>query len=330
MANRRIIFECRVGSHLFGTNTPASDEDFHGVFLPSTEDLLGLYQCPTEWRANEKVTEGERNGAGDVDRKYFSLQRFLQLALQGQPAQLEMLCAPASAIVTQTEEWDHIKSLLGSIVSRQGVRPFLGFALSQAHKTTIKGENLNKLRELIAAARPLVEADSRARVGDFLYYDPRVNSEFAVFAGVPVTYLFNFSGFAQIEVAGRQFNPGILVRSFLEALLKLESRYGKRSEAAAVNGIDYKSLSHAVRLVSEAEEFLLTGRITLPRPDAAFILAIKQGHVERDWFAFLTAEIDRLERDVLPLSPLPNEPDAQAVAYRCERVLKEHLNTYRY
>ena len=138
----------------------------------------------------------------------------------------------------------------------------------------------------------------------------------------------NTQGFAQVEVAGRQFNPGILLRSFIEALRNLESRYGKRAQAAAAEGLDYKSLSHAVRLIGEAEEFLLHGRITLPRPDAAFVLAVKQGQIERDWFAFLTGEIDRIERDVVPLSLLPEEPDHSAIASLCVSELHRHLNSY--
>ena len=38
------IFQCWVGSHLYGTNTETSDEDFGGIFSPSLKDSLQFAQ----------------------------------------------------------------------------------------------------------------------------------------------------------------------------------------------------------------------------------------------------------------------------------------------
>ena len=35
-----ILFLCKFGSHLYGTNTPESDEDFKGVYLPTLEQCI--------------------------------------------------------------------------------------------------------------------------------------------------------------------------------------------------------------------------------------------------------------------------------------------------
>ena len=42
-------------------------------------------------------------------------------------------------------------------------------------------------------------------------------------------------------------------------------------------GIDWKAMSHAVRVARQAIELLDTGRITFPRPDREQLVAIKQG-----------------------------------------------------
>ena len=34
------LFECVHGSHLYGLNTPESDIDYKGVFMPSIDELL--------------------------------------------------------------------------------------------------------------------------------------------------------------------------------------------------------------------------------------------------------------------------------------------------
>ena len=44
-AEENRILEVRVGSHLFGTDTPESDLDLFGVFMPWDENLFGFQRC---------------------------------------------------------------------------------------------------------------------------------------------------------------------------------------------------------------------------------------------------------------------------------------------
>lgn len=305
MVPRKIIFECRVGSHLYGTNTPESDEDFFGVFMPGSYDLFGLQNCPTEWTEDKKRAKAEKkNGVGDVDRKYFSIKRFLSLASQGQPGQLEMLFAPDSAIISKTEEWDYLRRRYKTVfMAKSAISPFLGFAASQAHKATIKGENLALIRKLIGALEITLVRRSRAKISDLI---SDIDGNKCLLLQQKVDYFVNDYGHAMIRIAGRQFDVGLLASGMFASLNQLCDRYGKRSDAAAESGYDFKSLSHAVRLVSEAEEYLLTGLITLPRPDAAFLLEVRRGFVDRDWHQFLQAEIERIKTDVMPHSLLPD------------------------
>lgn len=44
----KIIMETVFGSHLYGLNTPTSDKDYKGIFLPHPRDiLLGKAQEPS-------------------------------------------------------------------------------------------------------------------------------------------------------------------------------------------------------------------------------------------------------------------------------------------
>lgn len=309
---RDIIFECRVGSHLFGTNRPDSDEDFQGVFLPSREELLGIEDPVREWDQSNKASTTDKNTLGDIDRKYYSLRRFCQLALQGQPGQLEMLFAPMSCVTTIRGYWDVILGQRNIFFSKSAIRPFLGFAASQAHKAHIKTENLNLIRALLDAVKPLYRQDNRIRIRDIL-------TDGAI-CGIPIKRFINEYGWDMVEIAHRQYNIGGLVRAFIESLTILESRYGQRVQRAANKGEDYKSLMHAYRLIGEAEEFLLTGLITLPRSNATYLKRIREGTVEQDWHSFLLAEIERIESDVLYRSDLPDKPNALAVEALCIKI----------
>ncbi|MGZ3306580.1 MAG: DNA polymerase beta superfamily protein, partial [Asticcacaulis sp.] len=52
------------------------------------------------------------------------------------------------------------------------------------------------------------------------------------------------------------------------------------SRAAETNqGVDWKAMSHAVRIAGEAVEFLRTRSITFPRPEASHLVAIKLGQI---------------------------------------------------
>jgi predicted nucleotidyltransferase len=333
-SHRLIIFESWIGSHLYGTSTAHSDEDFQGVFIPSEQDLLGLRRAPLEISSGKKQSIGSRNQAGDMDRKHYSIQRFIELAAEGQPAMLEMLFVPASLVVTSTPQWEDVLACREAFLSQQSIRPFLGFAQAQANRATLKGKNLQLVQALIEVLSPRVAEQSRIVVSELL--DIEANSILeaqrnlghsvkAKLGDVPVDYLFNERNYPQIDIAGRRFDPGILAKSLLDSLRTLEERYGNRVRKAADAGYDFKSLSHACRLIGEAEELLSTGRITLPRPDATLLLQIKQGLIDRDWFDFLTTEIARIDQDILTKSPLPKTPDMEKLESLCINLQRQQI-----
>jgi predicted nucleotidyltransferase len=63
-----LICEIKFGSHLYGTATERSDEDYIGVFLPSVEEIL-LGRIPKT--ANSSLKDDTRkNEAGELDATY--------------------------------------------------------------------------------------------------------------------------------------------------------------------------------------------------------------------------------------------------------------------
>lgn len=91
---------------------------------------------------------------------------------------------------------------------------------------------------------------------------------------------------------------------------RLVDEYGERAlQAERDEGIDWKALSHAVRVGREALELLQTGRITFPLPYASELLAIRRG--ERPYDA-VGEEIEQLLEAVeaaAMCSALPDTPD---------------------
>src|SRR5262249_33584156 len=99
--------------------------------------------------------------------------------------------------------------------------------------------------------------------------------------------------------------------------------YGDRArEAESRAGVDWKALSHAVRIGREAIEFLTTGALTFPLREADHLLRIKRGELP---YESIAEEIERLVAEVevaASASPLPEAPDEDfidafvAAAYR--------------
>jgi hypothetical protein len=88
-----------------------------------------------------------------------------------------------------------------------------------------------------------------------------------------------------------------------------------RPELVEAHGYDTKYAMHAARLGYQGVELLRTGQLTLPmpEPERSSVMAIRTG--ERS-FDEAIAEIEAVERtlaEALETSPLPAEPDRQAV-----------------
>lgn len=326
MKERKIILETYVGSHLYGTNRIDSDEDFQGVFLPSRHDLLSVHNCPTEWSLSTKISTTAQNTKGDVDRKFYGLKRFFHLAAEGQPGQIELFFAPADKVLSYDPIWSEILDNIGLFLSRKSIAPFIGFSLSQAYRSVMKGETLNLLQSLIkwydSADRTSLVRQSSTLLKDFMN-----NGELHLDVH-PMKLVTNAHKFIMVEIGGKTYDVGLKLKTFINNLKELESRYGSRTRSAANNTYDYKSLMHAYRLLGEGEELLKYGKITFPRPkeEVEFLKSVRLGTCgDIDHWTELTNKIDRLRQEIEPKSHLPKESDHARINELCIEILSREL-----
>lgn len=102
-----LIFECIAGSKLVGVNLDNADDDRMGLCIEPPEWALGLRRF--EQYVGRTQPMGERSGEGDTDRVIYSLRKWAQLALSGNPTVLQLLFVPGTA--------DHESDPEGMIVS---------------------------------------------------------------------------------------------------------------------------------------------------------------------------------------------------------------------
>jgi hypothetical protein len=297
------VVKIRFGSHLYGTNTPESDVDFKYVHIPSAKDIL-LQRVQDSIKTGRSKEEGEKNQPGDVDAESYSLQRYLNLLAEGQTVALDMLFAPDSSLLYASPLWRHIQNNSHRLLTKKSAA-FLGYCRQQANKYGIKGSRVDSVKTASAfftnavsvygpthkvGAVPMLRSlqDEHTRI--FTTFDVREESYFECCnRKVPLT--------ASIKLAS-------------EIYTRVYESYGDRARKAQSNeGVDWKALSHAVRVGHEALELLDTGRITLPLPIAPHLLDIKQGRLP---YQEVSGEIERLLESVekaAETSTLPDEVD---------------------
>jgi hypothetical protein len=305
---RRIV-RIKFGSHLYGTSTPASDLDFKSVYIPTARDIL-LQRAKGSMNTARKKAEKEKNLPGEVEEESYSLQRYLGLAAEGQTVALDVLFAPEwSMTEPPADAWRELVANRDRFLTRRSAA-FVGYCKTQANRYGIRGSRVAAARSALKLLSALVEQrGATSKLGEF---DDQVT---AAIDGVEHSALIditlgNGAVIRHWDVCGRKLPFTSSVKNARDIVQKLVDEYGTRALQAESNqGIDWKALSHSVRVGTQAIELLRTGKVTFPLPNAAHVVAIKTGQLP---YQVVAEEIEGLLVQVeaeAAVSPLPDAPD---------------------
>lgn len=306
------ILEIKFGSHLYGTDTPNSDLDLKGIYLPTAREIV-LHSYKKTISTTRPKREHERNNKDDVDIEIFSLDRYVELLTQGQTVALDMLFAPHHSYTYtcwDTGIMDDIQLNKEKFLSKSMCNSFFGYAKQQAAKYGVKGFRVAALREALEFVK---QFDNKTKLEecDPEFYFRKNNSEHIRFVDCKGP---NGTISTHLEVCDKKYPLHASVKYVKEQLQRRFEEYGHRALLAEKNeGVDWKALSHAVRVNSQAKELLQDHHITFPRPDKDLLLEIKLGHMDYKVVAEIIeqglAEMTELEKT----STLPDAPDMEFV-----------------
>jgi len=142
------IVKLKFGSHLYGTNTPESDIDYKGVFLPTIDEIF-LNRIPKSINTNSKKSGAtSKNTKDDIDCEIYSLHYFIQLACEGQTVALDMLYAPNNMIIEKSKVWDEIVKNRSKF-NTKNLKAFVSYARKQAAKYSCRGSRLNTIEKIL-------------------------------------------------------------------------------------------------------------------------------------------------------------------------------------
>lgn len=307
-ADMDLVVQIKFGSYLYGTNTPQSDEDYKSVYVPEAREIL-LQRVVDSVAIGKKVkAEGERNLPGDTDNECYSLQRYLGLISEGQTVAVDMLFAPNPMHTSVL--WRRIQLNSDKLVTKRSAA-FVGYCRTQANKYGIKGSRVGSARNALERFELLVGAHgTTAKVGEFFGPEDEIFDEHTrtLRKDTPVGVARYF------ECCNRMVGFNNTVKEAASIYRRIHENYGDRARLAETNqGIDWKALSHAVRVGREALELLNNHSITFPLPYAAHILEIKQGKLP---YQTVAEEIEQLLEAVegaAEKSTLRDSPDRQFI-----------------
>jgi hypothetical protein len=300
------IVRIKFGSHLYGTNTPTSDTDYKSVHIPDGRSIL--LQRPQDSVGTKVKRDGEKNSPEDVDDESYSLQRFLGLAAEGQTACIDMLFASPQSLVATSRLWEFIIANRHRLLTKKSAA-FVGYCRQQANKYGIKGSRVAAAKKATDFfAKAIVTVGSTTKLWEIASMVRELTDEHTQIIQQVVNRAGDLGTF--LECCNRKVDFNSTCKQAHEVFSRIYENYGNRARLAQTNeGVDWKALSHAVRVALEAIELLTTGHITFPLYAADHILAIKQGRLS---YGAVSSEIEQLlvqvENAALN-SLLPDQPD---------------------
>lgn len=325
----KMIMETVFGSHLYGLETPTSDKDYKGIYLPHPREiLLGTAKKSIDTSTGDK---NSKNGVNDVDRQIYSLQKFISLACDGDTVAIDMLHADDSKLIANSDIWQYLRANRSRFYTTE-LTGLFGYVRKQAAKYGVKGSRLAALREVYDVLQKTDNAhyDEKAtslvntKVSDIANKLPTNEFCRAIMHYSEKGGMQNF-----YEVLGRKFQYTITVAEMKKSVYKLWDEYGERArQAEANNGIDWKALSHALRGGMQLIQIFKEGDIVYPLPDSAFLKMVKAGGVP---FATVQEALESTMCEVEKLAAVsgyPKEVDRDFWNDFIERVYSDHVVRY--
>ena len=333
----KLISRFLTGSHLYGTSTELSDEDERGVFIPCAASIYGFI-------------EGEHHLSylsGKDDIAYYSIQHFFKLALTCNPTIIEMLFIPPDMLLGQTWEWQRIQANRHLFLSRRARRSFKGYAYEQLarirrHRRWLLDPPKKKPEREDFGLPPEKKLIPSDQVGAFNSLVIKFLQEVRDYHQLKddLLKMEETHNFHKIAIMSSKLHEGTelstfmpdVSQNFIHAIQKegtyksakkewdsyqqwKKSRNPERAVLEEKFGYDTKHASHLFRLLSEGQEMLETGHLTLPRPDADEILKVKNGHYSYDVLMQTVDHYDTVFDRII--SPLPNEPAMKEANQLC-------------
>lgn len=293
-----IICKTVYGSKLYHMDSVLSDTDIRGIFVPKKSDCyLGKIKDTID-------------GMGDT--QFFSVQKFLRLAAEGQSVAIEMLYS--NQVFSTSYHWEILAKESNRFLSKK-MKNFCGYAKAQAIKYSSRADRLNDIITLRDFIRNWCNTTPNTIIG----CQPLDAKIFAIWDILPegVNYKKSTNQFNRSKdnrvyiICGRELQVHCTVEHLLKFIDILEGEYGERVKKAAAQQVDFKSLSHAFRVTYQAQQLIKERTLTFPAKEIEFLRDIKFGKLDlvNDRLDVRLDDLIQETDELMAASDLPDEVD---------------------
>jgi hypothetical protein len=346
-----ILLEAISGSRAYGTAVSTSDTDVRGIFYQPFDSYLG-------WDYQEEVSEDKQN------IKFFELSKFLRLLAQNNPNILELLNVPDDCIIYRNPILDLISDVqvlskkcrdtfgnyaIAQIKKARGLKKKIVNPVDLDNKRSIldfcfvlsnkDGQRETSLRNWLSENEFEQEFCGITRI-DFmrdmyrLHYDFSKENDYKglvrdeshtslLLSSIPKETM------SSTEIGWLYYNEDgykAYLRDYSEYKRWTEERNEVRYQETLSHGkgYDQKNMMHCFRLLDMALEIARDGIVRVRRPDAGFLLSIRQG--DQDYDDLLAkAQVKIAELDsIYEKSNLPDNPDYEGLE-NLHKVMRKKL-----
>ena len=299
----KILYKTKIGSHLFGTDTPDSDVDYVAIYLPTKEDLI--LEKVRHVINNDTNKSNTKNTKEDIDYKVVSLHHWLKLLAKGETNAVDILFSMFREDTIEYKDdffFKYFKDLAPSLISKN-CNAFIGYANAQAKKYQLKTARYTELLTLIQKLKTLPPT---SQLVNHLETLSALNLEYTKIIRAPGPQ--KTIDCYYLEVLGRKYSEYVSIEFILARLEKVETDYASRAKHSQTT-VEWKSLSHAIRVIDEVEEFMKTKHIVFPLKNVKYIKKVKAGKVPlEEVLAYMTEKTEKIDT-LIKESKLPERLD---------------------
>ena len=195
----------------------------------------------------------------------------------------------------------------------RNLHSFVGYCVGQSKVYNVRGERFNELHSFVKYFNDLVKEQGSEKLETMF---PKIDKLFLEHNYKYVKYIMadtsRGSGVPKegkyVEVLGKRFLGTVTIAYFSEKITEMEEQFGNRARASA-KGVDFKALSHAVRVIDEVEELIDHDFITFPLKNRVYITSVKEGNEKlEDVMDYIDDKLNVVQRK-LEESSLPERSD---------------------
>lgn len=329
LVRKHTIFEVVHGSHAYGTNIATSDIDKKGICLIPDLDLFFGTESFEQQDGGWTTETGEKE-----DKVVYHLPKFLQLAGQCNPNIIEVLFADESDILVCTEEGQRLRENRNIFLSRKARHTFTGYAAAQLKRMKAHHRWLaNPPEKPESAAAKHIKTTPVGPLGTHLAQSGFLK---AIRLAEPTAWLdkaLAWLGLARRNQEWFDLDIEVFDKGSYESAKKewenyetwRKNRNEKRSELEKKYGYDTKHGMHLVRLLRMGLEIITEGKVIVKRPDAAELLAIRNGAWSYEQIVAYADEMEKKIEAAEEKSVLPWAPDTKKIKTLQKDLIKSAL-----